>query len=239
MGAESADLGELTRDRELLDRSSTAERVATILRDRLIEGFFPPGTRLSEESIGKALGVSRNTLREAFRLLAHERLVEHELNRGVFVRRLTPQDVVGLFRFRRIVECAALRELPTAPDSAIRAVRAAVEQGAAAAKESRWAEAGTANMRFHQAVVGLTGSSHLEQATRQAMAELRLVFHVVRDPRSLHEPYVARNRELLEAVEARDPTRAEQLLTDYLADAEEQLLRAYGEAARGAEGARG
>ncbi len=40
-----------------------------ILRSRISEGYFPPGTRLSEDSIGGALGVSRNTLREAFRLL--------------------------------------------------------------------------------------------------------------------------------------------------------------------------
>jgi DNA-binding GntR family transcriptional regulator len=241
VSAQGADAGlsDLAQDRELLDRSSTAERVATILRDRLIEGFFQPGTRLSEESIGRALGVSRNTLREAFRLLAHERLVEHELNRGVFVRRLSPQDVVALFRARRIVECAALRELATASDEALRAVREAVEQGEAAAKEGRWTDAGTANMRFHQAIVGLTGSGYLEQFMRQAMAELRLVFHVARHPRELHEPYVCRNRELLEAVEARNASTAERLLTAYLADAQEQLLRAYQEAPQDAETPRG
>jgi len=238
VSAQSAEVGDLARDRELLDRKGTAERVATILRDRLTEGYFPPGTRLSEESIGKTLGVSRNTLREAFRLLAHERLVEHELNRGVFVRRLCPEDVVALFHFRRIIECAALRELADAPESAVRAMREAVEQSEKAAKEGRWADAGTANMRFHQALVGLAGSAYLEQSMRQAMAELRLVFHVARHPRELHEPYAARNRELLEAVETRDSAGAEQLLTSYLADAQEQLLYAYEEAARSADSAR-
>src|SRR5258707_808947 len=98
-------MAELVKDRSLLGRSSTAERVAGILRDRVIEGFFPPGTRLSEEAIGEALGVSRNTLREAFRLLAHEHLLVHELNRGVFVRTLTKEDVVALYRVRRVLEC--------------------------------------------------------------------------------------------------------------------------------------
>lgn len=75
-------LNPLAEDRALLGRTSTAERVSDILRSRIAEGFFPPGTRLSEDSIGGALGVSRNTLREAFRLLTHERLLVHELNRG-------------------------------------------------------------------------------------------------------------------------------------------------------------
>ncbi|HET9142050.1 GntR family transcriptional regulator, partial [Actinophytocola sp.] len=69
-----------------LDRTSTAERVAGILRDRIMEGHLRPGDKLSEEEITRRLGISRNTLREAFRLLGHERLLEHQLNRGVFVR---------------------------------------------------------------------------------------------------------------------------------------------------------
>src|SRR5439155_1545253 len=53
-------------------------------------------------------GVSRNTLREAFRYLAKDRLVTHELNRGVFVRVPTLDDIAELYRCRRFVECAAI-----------------------------------------------------------------------------------------------------------------------------------
>src|SRR3954454_3634165 len=70
------------------DRSSTAERVAELLRHRVIEGDLPPGTRLSEEQLVEVLHVSRNTLREAFRLLTHEGLLVHHLHRGVFVPEL-------------------------------------------------------------------------------------------------------------------------------------------------------
>ncbi|MGH3602036.1 MAG: GntR family transcriptional regulator, partial [Pseudonocardiaceae bacterium] len=67
-GRSSGDLPPgLEADRALLDRTSTAERVADILRARITEGFFPPGSRLTEDTIGGALRVSRNTLREAFR----------------------------------------------------------------------------------------------------------------------------------------------------------------------------
>ena len=70
-------LQELRAEAPRLGRASTAGRVADVLRTRITEGSLAPGTRLSEEDIGAALGVSRNTLREAFRLLGHERLLVH------------------------------------------------------------------------------------------------------------------------------------------------------------------
>jgi DNA-binding GntR family transcriptional regulator len=102
-------LHELQAERPRLDRASTAGRVADVLRTRITEGSLAPGTRLSEEDIGTALGVSRNTLREAFRLLGHERLLVHQFNRGVFVRKLTVEDVRDLYQLRRILECGAVR----------------------------------------------------------------------------------------------------------------------------------
>lgn len=101
----------LAADRVLLDRVSTAGRVADVLRTRIVEGFFRPGTRLAEDAIAKGLGVSRNTLRETFQLLSHERLVTHEFNRGVFVRELTFSDVVDLYFVRKLIECAAVRNI--------------------------------------------------------------------------------------------------------------------------------
>src|ERR1700753_745860 len=98
----------LKAERERLPRSGTAARVTEILREQIARGLSPPGTRLSEEAIGEALGVSCNTLREAFRLLGHEQLVVHELNRGGFVRELTANDVEDLFLLRQIIEGSAL-----------------------------------------------------------------------------------------------------------------------------------
>src|SRR5436190_22819433 len=139
----------LADDRALLGRTSTAERVSDILRGRIAEGFFPPGTRLSEDSIGGALGVSRNTLREAFRLLTHERLLVHELNRGVFVRVLTVEDVEDIYRTRRLVECAVVRGLGE-PPYALDALTAAVDEGRTAAREADWTTEGTANSHCHR-----------------------------------------------------------------------------------------
>ncbi|MEU2082800.1 GntR family transcriptional regulator [Streptomyces albus] len=219
-------LGELSEDRRLLGRTSTAERVAGILRTRIIEGAFRPGTRLIEEEIGGALGVSRNTLREAFRLLTHERLLVHELNRGMFVRKLTVEDLEDLYRVRRLVECAALRQL-AAPPYELGPIEAAVDAGRSAAAEHRWRDLGTANMHFHQGIAALAGSPRTDDMMRGVLAELRLVFHVMENPRRFHEPYLPRNQEILDTLRGGDAPAAERLLAVYLDDSRHQLAEAY------------
>jgi DNA-binding GntR family transcriptional regulator len=220
-------LAGLESDRDRLGRSGTAERVAEVLRGRIIEGFFTPGTRLAEEAIGAALGVSRNTLRESFRLLAHERLLIHEFNRGVFVRELPVADVVDLYRLRRIIECAAVRDVASAPEGALATVRTAVQDGERAAADQQWAQLGTADLRFHQAIAGLAGSFRVDELMRGVLAELRLVFHVMANSRQFHLPYLARNQQILALLEAGEGQAAADALTDYLRDAEHQLVTAY------------
>jgi DNA-binding GntR family transcriptional regulator len=219
-------LTQLADDRALLGRTSTAERVADILRTRIAEGSFPPGTRLSEDSIGGALGVSRNTLREAFRLLTHERLLVHELNRGVFVRVLTVEDVEDIYRTRALVECAVVRGLGEPPFD-LDALAGAVEEGRRAAREGDWKAVGTANIHFHRELVALAGSERTDELMRSVFAELRLAFHIVDDPRRLHEPYMARNLQILGALQAGDREAAERLLAVYLADSLERVVEVY------------
>jgi DNA-binding GntR family transcriptional regulator len=72
---------------------------------------------------------------------------------------------------------------------------------------------------------------------RSVFAELRLAFHVVADPRRLHEPYLARNREILQTLQEGDRDGAERLLTDYLDDSRKGLVEVYGR--RVADGAQG
>jgi DNA-binding GntR family transcriptional regulator len=222
-------LAKLQDDRALISRASTAQRVAEILRARITEGALLPGTRLSEEMIGTALGVSRNTLRESFRLLMHERLVVHELNRGVFVRVLDVDDVVDIYRVRRVLECAAVGNARNGPTGAVEAIEAAVIEGEQAAIERRWYDVGTANMQFHQAITGLAGSPRVEEIMRQTLAEIRLAFHVMAAPQTFHQPYLDRHRELLELIRTGEIERASAVLDDYLRTAERQLVDAYAE----------
>lgn len=217
----------LVEFRSVLEQSSTAERVADVLRGHIIEGGMTPGTRLSEETIGAALGVSRNTLREAFRLLGHERLLVHEFNRGVFVAKPTVRDVTDLYRIRRAVELTALRGAGDATEGAVSLVGTAVQEEQNAANSGDWGAVGTANMRFHQAIAGLAASPRTDEIVSRVLAELRLVFHVMTTPRAFHTPYLEQNREIYRLLRGGAPDEAALVLADYLDTAEQQLVAAF------------
>jgi DNA-binding GntR family transcriptional regulator len=238
IGAGEAELAvELSQDRAaLLARSSTAEQVAQTLRARIMAGFFPPGAHLSEEALASGLAVSRNTIREAFRLLCHEWLAVHELNRGVFVAVPSADDLADLYRIRRIVETSAATMADSAPHPALQAVRDAVNQGQRAAAADRWADVGTADIAFHQAVTGLAASPRLDEMMRRVLAELRLAFHVMADPGHFHAPYLERNAKIATLLEHGEGARAARELDAYLAEAEAQVLDAYQAAREGSAG---
>ncbi|APH01389.1 MULTISPECIES: GntR family transcriptional regulator [Janibacter] len=215
----------LEAQREQMGRASATDKVADALRTRIIEGDLRPGVRLSEERIGRALGVSRNTLREAFHLLGHEGLVVREFNRGVFVRSLGATDVRDLYAFRRVLETAAVRRLAERGGD-LTGVRAAVDEGGRAAADGDWRALGSANMHFHAELTALAGIRRLDDAMRQVLAQMRLVFAAMDDPRTFHQPYLAHNRELVELLDAGRWAEAEESLLAYLETAESQLLTA-------------
>jgi DNA-binding GntR family transcriptional regulator len=226
----------LSRERPALTHASTAGRVTDILRTHITQGLLPPGTRLSEEAIGRALGVSRNTLREAFALLSHERLAVHHMNRGMFVPTLTREDVSEVYTLRRLVEGGAARLAGTAGPAARQAVSDAVDSAEAYAAAGQWLDVRTADLRFHQAIAGLVGSSRVDELMRRALAELRLIFYAMESPEEFHRPYLERNRSIAESVMRGDGETAERELLRYLTDAEAQILAAYNVPALAADG---
>ncbi|NJQ03507.1 GntR family transcriptional regulator [Streptomyces sp. PLAI1-29] len=220
----------LAADRDRLGRGGTAQRVADVLRDRIAEGTLPPGTRLSEEALGAVLGVSRNTLREAFRLLAHGRLVVHEVNRGVRVRVLGHDDVADIFTVRRALEGAGLRAAPRARPRQLRALVQAVAAGEAAARAGDWRAAGTADLRFHRALGGLAGSPRIDEYLSRILAELRPALLALPRPHRLHQPSPVRNRRLTDLLERGALQAAETELDGSLAESRQLLLDAMGSA---------
>ena len=225
-GSSTSWLEAVAGDIRLINRSSTAERVADVLRRRITEGDLPPRTHLSEEQLIMVLRVSRNTLREAFRLLSHEGLLVHELHRGVFVRELDDADLVDLYRLRSTVECGVVRSLADVAPDGLRRLYDDVADAESASGRGDWVAVGTANMQFHRDLVALAGSPRTDQVTQRLLAELRLAFHAVASPQRLHETYVARNRALVELLAAREFEQAATHLEDYLRDSLGELLDA-------------
>lgn len=205
---------------------SLAERVTDQIRLKLIDGEFTPGQRLSEASLSESLQISRNTLREAFRLLSKEGLVTHAPNRGVSVATPSVASIIDIYRVRRLVECQALAQAyPRHP--AKRHMRAAVEAALKGRSEGNWRAVGSANMDFHVAVVELADSERLNLMFTHLVAELRLAFGLLQDPEFLHAPYVDMNQSILELAEANRFSDAAAALNDYLVHSERIVLAVY------------
>jgi DNA-binding GntR family transcriptional regulator len=108
------------------DRATLPASVADRLREMIIEGEFPAGTRLNERALGERLGVSRTPLREAFRLLSAEGLVQIQPNRGAQVVELSEQDIRESFEVMSSLEALsgelACRRITDAEVAEIRAL---------------------------------------------------------------------------------------------------------------------
>ncbi len=193
---------------------SVADRVAAELRLQLAEGVLLPGERLTESAISEQLGVSRNTIREALAELAAERLVVRHPNRGVVVATLGPGEIHDVYTVRRLIEVGAIRG-GGSPEG-VAAVRAAVEEGRAAAARGDEEALGSANQHFHRAIVALAGSRRLNTIMAQVLAEMRLFFHKAAMDGHFYRGYLDENDEICLALEAGQLDRAGNLLLAYL-----------------------
>lgn len=207
------------------DQAGRARRAADHVRQDILAGVHGVGTRLSEPQISRDLGVSRNTLREAFRMLAEERLVVHQLNRGVFVRVPTSRDVTELYDVRRLVECAAVATHTGGP-AGLERVAAALHEADRAARSADWVGVGTADIDFHRQLTAL-GSTRIVGLMRSVWNEMRLAFHVVARPDAFHGSYLSRNHAILDALVTEGGPAAAEMLRTYLDEAESQVLQAY------------
>lgn len=202
-----------------------ADRLARELRNLLISGELVPGQRLSEAAFSERFGVSRNSLREAFRLLTKDGLLHHEANRGVFVAVPVMATIIDIYRVRRMIECGALRQ-SWARHSAVRTMREAVENAKARREKQDWVNVGSANMRFHAAVVDLADSTRISEFYERVAAELRLGFGLLANPEQLHAPFVELNENIVKLVEEGKAGEAASEMEIYLNLSERTVLKA-------------
>jgi GntR family transcriptional regulator of gluconate operon len=161
---------------------SLAEDAADRIREEILAGGFAQGEHLVEAKIAERLNVSRGPVREAFKLLRSEGLLQEEPRRGTFVVRLMPADIREIYGLRAAIEGRAARDIAEGAD-----------------------------LEFHDALCRLSGNARLHEVFSRYVptlrALLRLDEHVYR---SLDE-IAMEHRPLLEAIESGDAERAAEL----------------------------
>src|SRR5689334_19106686 len=142
-------------------RTTTAQQLADGLAERIMAGAFGPGDRLRESAIAAELGVARNTIREAVRILELTGLVRYEVNRGAVVIAPTRENVEALYTARERLEAAAAARTPR-PEQ-LQAINAAFDDLVAAADTGDTKKIVDRDLAFHQAIVAVLDSSRLDE----------------------------------------------------------------------------
>ncbi|MHA7178018.1 GntR family transcriptional regulator [Arthrobacter sp. Sr24] len=199
----------------------TGAWVTSVIRARIAEGQLLPGAKLSELALSEALGVSRNTLREAFTVLAHELIVTRIPNRGVFVASPDADSVKEIYAVRRMIEPAAVLWGQQLNVQALAEIVVGARTARAAGDTAAMADA---NQGFHEELVRATGSEHLQELMTRVLAQMRLVFHAMSDAPDFHSHYVELNGSLVTLLEEDKREEAAQALRSYLDRAEAELL---------------
>lgn len=99
-GIESAQIAKLRP----LDNPKLSDEAFATLREAIISGLLPPGTRLVEQELAKQLGISRVPIREAIQQLADEGLVVKEPRRGAYVQPYSEEELEEIYSLRIVLE---------------------------------------------------------------------------------------------------------------------------------------
>lgn len=208
------------------------------IRNRIVRNEMAPGSRLVESQLAADLGVSRNPVREAIRMLETEGFVVVTPRRGAVVTEMSPRQAEEIFEVRSVLEAlsARLAARNISPIALERLVEL-LDKGDRLVADGDSAGITALNAQFHEEIVEAAGNETLTHLTRQLRDRLEWIFSrtaTERGDQSWNE-----HRNLLGAIAAHDEQLAEALATAHVAAARrafEADTEAAAEASAGGDG---
>ncbi|MBK1795499.1 GntR family transcriptional regulator [Devosia sp. WQ 349] len=207
-------------------RALLREQVLDKLRNAIIEGWYPPGTRLIERELCEALGVSRTSVREVLRQLETEQLITVEPRKGPTVATIGVVEANAIYETRIIFETAVVRAfVERATNAQCIALKGAAEAFAKAAATSEKSALLSSMGSFYDTLLDGAGNAVLQSVVRQLMARVAFL-----RSKSLSEPgrlkvSVEEIGQLCDAIVARDTRRAEDIARLHVSNARDAALR--------------
>ena len=203
------------------------EEATDRLRDLIVQGRLAAGTRLNERLLTAQLGLSRTPLREAFKVLATEGLVELLPNRGAIVSQMDPVRLGESLAVMGALEALA-GELAcrTATDAQINEIRALHYEMLAYHARNDLAGYFKFNQAIHLKIVKYSGNSVLYNIYRQLNGNVRRARYMANLSKERWDAAVREHGEILAALGSRDVGRIKALLSDHLAQKLASVLAA-------------
>jgi len=210
-------------ERAQINRVSVADQAAAILRQRILNGELRPGTPLQEIPLAASLGVSRNTMREAVRILCLEGLLVRSAHRGVAVERLSARDVREIYELRRMFEISAVLATRKPDPTVLKELQLALEQYEHAVRSRDWLTAVGHDLHFHTLLIRFLQNRRLETFYRKVIGELRMGMVLV--DRSHDDPVglVPVHRKVYQLLHAGKSKQCAEVLARHLEDSEARI----------------
>ncbi|MCW5321175.1 GntR family transcriptional regulator [Verminephrobacter aporrectodeae subsp. tuberculatae] len=213
-----------TRRAALSDDEMYQRMVSAMLDHRL-----PPGTKLVEDRLAAAFGVSRTRVRPVLVRLANEQVVRLTPHRGACIAQPTPQEAQEVFETRRLLE-PRLVELFIAHATAadIAALRACTDDEESARTRGDMRRAIRLSGDFHLRIAQAAGQRTLERILRELVSRTSLIL-MSYSPIHAHAREEAtvcgcrEHRALIDAIRLRDPREAGRLMRAHLLRIETRL----------------
>ncbi len=199
-----------------IERRMLRDQVKSYLTGAILSGIYKPGERLVETRIAQQLGVSQAPVREAIRELELLGLLKSEPFRGASVRQLSTEELTEIYTVRAALEGVAARVAATrlTEDDFARLAELLDKMLTTAAHADRRGFA-EHNVAFHRVIVEASGNRTLINLWNTLQPSTWTLFSVIHSGHDIMELAV-RHRVVIEALRARDPHRAEQVMHSHL-----------------------
>ncbi|MDX8031835.1 GntR family transcriptional regulator [Lentzea sp. BCCO 10_0856] len=203
---------------------SLAGQAVDVLREQVLTGEIPPGSRVNEVEVAQKLGISRGPLREAIRHLASEGLLTLVPHRGAFVPNADADEVKALFELRTALECAAA-ELAASRRTDVDLVRL----HEVCAESRRNYKAGQPfpyrlDLAFHQTLLDAARSARIAEQVRLVQQRVVLLRSALEDDPPHQHASMDDHDELVKAIEDGDAARASIVMRRHLSRVCAQML---------------
>ena len=211
------DLASLGASRPALAvRGAASSEIAGMLRRAIVNVDLVPGTALNESDVATQLGVSRTPVREAFRTLLSEGLLDVRPQKGTFVSLLHRPDLEDALFVREALECSAADLAALAPVSERKVLLRIVEQQRMALQQGDREGSLAADEDLHRKIMELSGHASAWEVVRQARTHLERLRRIANAELGGSEEALGYHEKIAQAIVDRDAKAAVQLLRSHI-----------------------
>lgn len=212
---------DLSEDTPATRSGDVVDRVAEVIRQRIIAGQLAPGVRISQADFADELHVSRTPLREALHKLASEGLVVAQANRGMRVAPAPLYQVEDAYALRLLTEPPVVRSM--AQDISDEHLGQMEEHLKVMESSQGTREFQDAHFAYHRVLTGRYPKTVNRLVNRQLTAILRHQRLYFARPRALTD-FTEADRSFLQAVNQRSGDAAGRIMEFHLLDAAVGLI---------------